>query len=233
MAFGGRSHEYFSEDPYLTGMMSSSEIKGMQSKGVIATVKHFVFNDEEDQRIGVSVWLNEQEAREIMLMAFEYALSPDYGNGASVMNSFNRAGTTWVGAYNGLMGIMSNEWGFNGFCITDMASGPAQDYMTFQDGIPNSTNLFMGSGNETTLSEFKDSATFCEAMREASHKILYTICNYSVVMNNISPGTAVQSGSWWWATLLKAIFITFAVLAAVFTALWIASVAKSYKAKAA
>ena len=229
MAFGGRSHEYFSEDPYLTGMMSASEIKGMQSKGVIATVKHFVFNDEEDQRIGVSVWLNEQEAREIMLTAFEYALSPDYGNGASVMNSFNRAGATWVGAYSGLMGIMSNEWGFNGFCITDMASGPAQDYMTFQDGIPHGTNLFMGSGNETTLSEFKDSPTFSEAIREACHKILYTICNYSVVMNNISPGTAVQSGSWWWATLLRAIFIAFAVLAAGCTCLWIASVAKDRK----
>ena len=231
MAFGGRSHEYFSEDPFLTGMMAASEIKGLQSKGVIATVKHFVFNDEEDQRIGVSVWLNEQEAREIMLTAFEYALSPDYGNGASVMNSFNRAGTTWVGAYGGLMGIMSNEWGFNGFCITDMASGPAQDYMTFQDGIPNKTNLYMGSGNETTLSEFQNSATFASAMREACHKILYTVCNYSAVMNNIAPGTAVGASAWWWRTALIATFITFGVLAAACTVLWIASVVKDRKAR--
>ena len=203
----------------------------MQSQGVVATVKHFVFNDEEDQRAGISVWLNEQEAREIMLRAFEYALSPDYGNGASVMNSFNRAGTTWVGAYSGLMGIMSSEWGFNGFCITDMAAGPAGDYMTFQDGIPAGTNIFLGSGDETTLSAFADSATFCEAMREACHKILYTICNYSAAMNNISPDDMVGASSWWWRNALIGADIAAAVLAAAFMALWIASVAKSRKIK--
>lgn len=231
IAFGGRSHEYFSEDAFLTGMMAGSELRGMQSQGVVATVKHFVFNDEEDQRAGISVWLNEQEAREIMLRAFEYALSPDYGNGASVMNSFNRAGTTWVGAYSGLMGIMSSEWGFNGFCITDMAAGPAGDYMTFQDGIPAGTNIFLGSGDETTLSAFADSATFCEAMREACHKILYTICNYSAAMNNISPDDMVGASSWWWSNAFIGADIAAAVLAAAFVALWIASVAKSCKVK--
>ncbi len=231
MAFGGRSHEYFSEDPFLTGMMAASEIKGLQSKGVVATVKHFVFNDEEDQRAGVSVWLNEQEAREIMLTAFEYALSPDYGNAASVMNSFNRAGATWVGAYTSLMNIMSNEWGFNGFCITDMAAGPAGDYMTFQDGIPNGTNLYLGSGDETTLSEFADSATFCEAMREACHKILYTICNFSAQMNNIPHDNAVGASAWWWRTLLITVDTIVAIAAVACTALWIASVVKDRKAK--
>ena len=231
MAFGGRSHEYFSEDAFLTGMMASSEIKGMQSKGVVATVKHFVFNDEEDQRAGISVWLNEQEAREIMLTAFEYALSPDCGSGASVMNSFNRAGTTWVGAYEGLMGIMSREWGFNGFCITDMAAGPAGDYMTFNDGIPAGTNLFLGSGDESTLKEFSSSATFCEAMRESCHKILYTVCNYSAAMNNISPDTSVGASAWWWRTLLITVDVVVGALAAASVAMWIVSVVKERKAK--
>ncbi len=231
IAFGGRSHEYFSEDAFLTGMMAASELRGMQSQGVVATVKHFVFNDEEDQRAGISVWLNEQEAREIMLRAFEYALSPDYGNGASVMNSFNRAGTTWVGAYSGLMNIMSNEWGFNGFCITDMAAGPAGDYMTFQDGIPNGTNVYLGSGDETTLSTFADSATFCQAMRESCHKILYTICNYSATMNNISPDDMVGASSWWWRNALIGAEAVAALLTVMFTALWVTSVVKSYKKK--
>ena len=231
MPFGGRSHEYFSEDPYLSGMMSASEIKGLQSKGVVATVKHFVFNDEEDQRAGVSVWLNEQEAREIMLTAFEYALSPDYGNGASVMNSFNRAGAIWVGAYTSLMDIMANEWGFNGFCITDMAAGPAGDYMTFQDGIPNGTNLYLGSGDETTLSAFAESPTFAQAMREACHKILYTICNFSAQMNNIPHDNAVGASSWWWRTLLLSVNGVLCVSAVICTALWTVSVVKERKAK--
>ena len=230
MAFGGRSHEYFSEDPYLTGMMATSEMKGLQSKGIVATVKHFVFNDEEDQRAGVSVWLNEQEAREIMLTAFEYALSPDYGNGASVMNSFNRAGTTWVGAYGGLMGIMSNEWGFNGFCITDMAAGPAGNYMTFQDGIPKGTNIYLGSGSEETLKEFENSTTFRAAMREACHKILYVNANYSAVMNNMAPGNAVGASAWWWKTALEIAMIVVGVLLAVSFILWIISVAQDRKA---
>ena len=231
IAFGGRSHEYFSEDPFLSGMISASEIKGLQKKGVVATVKHFVFNDEEDQRAGISVWLNEQEAREIMLAAFEYALSPDYGNGGSVMNSFNRAGTSWVGAYRSLMGIMSSEWGFNGYCITDMAAGPAGDYMTFQDGIPCGTDLFLGSGDGTTLSGFEDNATFCVAMREACHKILYTVGNYSVAMNNISPDTAVEASSWWWRNLLITIDVIIGVAAAACVGLWIASVVKDRKEK--
>ena len=231
MAFGGRSHEYFSEDPFLSGMISASEIQGLQSKGVVATVKHFVLNDEEDQRAGISVWLNEQEAREIMLTAFEYALSPDHGNGASVMNSFNRAGTAWVGAYRGLMDIMSSEWGFNGFCITDMAAGPAGDYMTFQDGIPAGTNLFLGSGDETTLNEFADSVTFRAAMRESSHKILYTIGNYSAVMNNIPSGNAVGSNAWWWRIALIAAILALGIAAAICTGFWIASVAQDRKVK--
>ena len=231
IAFGGRSHEYFSEDPFLTGMVAASEIKGLQSQGVVATVKHFVFNDEEDQRVGVSVWLNEQEAREIMLTAFEYALSPDYGNAGSVMNSFNRAGTTWIGAYGSLMNIMSNEWGFNGFCITDMASGPAAFYMTYQDGIPCGTNLYMGNGNDTKLNEFKDSATFAQAMREASHRILYTVCNYSAAMNNISADNAVAASTEWWRTLLMTASIVFGILAAACVCLWIVSVEKERKAK--
>ena len=227
--FGGRSHEYFSEDPFLSGMIAANEIKGMQEKGVTATVKHFVFNDEEDQRAGISVWLNEQEAREIMLAAFEYALAPDHGDAGSVMSSFNRAGTAWVGAYKSLMGIMQTEWGFNGYCITDMAAGPAGDYMTFRDGIPGGTDLFLGSGDENTLNKFKNSAIFCSAMRESCHKILYTVCNKSAAMNNISPDTAVGASAWWWRTLLIALKVVTGVVAAGCIALWAASVAKDRK----
>lgn len=80
MPFGGRSAEYFSEDPYLSGIASMTEVQGMQAKGVIAHVKHFAFNDEESERNGISIWLNEQEAREIMLEPFRYSLSAAMGN---------------------------------------------------------------------------------------------------------------------------------------------------------
>ena len=168
-----------------------------------------------------------------MLTAFEYALSPDYGSAGSVMNSFNRAGTTWVGAYGSLMGVMSNEWGFNGYCITDMASGPAGDYMTFQDGIPNGTNIFLGSGDETTLTEFESSTTFRAAMRESSHKIMYANANFSAVMNNMAPGNAVEASAWWWRTLLVTVRIVVGVLAVACFLLWIISVVLDRKARKA
>ncbi|MGN0813793.1 MAG: glycoside hydrolase family 3 C-terminal domain-containing protein [Candidatus Coproplasma sp.] len=231
MPFGGRSHEYFSEDPYLTGSAAAAEIIGMQSKGVIANVKHFAFNDEEAQRNGIGVWLNEQGAREIYLAPFEYALSSSegMGNAHAVMSGFNRVGTTWAGAYSGLLGIMRDEWGFDGYCITDMASSNGASYMTYQDGIPNGTDLYLGSGTEKSLDEFRTNATFCQAMREASHRILYSVANYSAAMNGIGPDTPVGAKTVWWEQALIAAECTFGVLTAASCAMWIASLVLSKK----
>ncbi|MCD8295885.1 MAG: hypothetical protein LUE27_11695 [Clostridia bacterium] len=61
----------FSEGPYLSGTSSTAEVRGIQERGVVAYVKHFAFNEEETNRNGMSVWLNEQSAREIYLLPFE------------------------------------------------------------------------------------------------------------------------------------------------------------------
>ena len=233
MPFGGRSHEYFSEDPYLTGVAAAYEIQGMQAKGVTVAVKHYAFNDEEASRNGICVWLNEQEAREIMLLPFQYALSSEEGMGNAhvVMSSFNRAGCTWVGAYASLLGIMREEWGFDGYSITDMASSNGAAYMTYQDGLPAGTDIFMGSGSETSFSDFKDNATFCQYMREASKRILYVVANYSAAMNGISPDTVVSASGWWWRTTIIACIAVTAVLTAGCGALYAVSAVKENKRK--
>ncbi len=235
MPFGGRSHEYFSEDPYLSGMAAAVEIQGLQAKGVIAHVKHFAFNDEEAQRNGINVWLNEQGAREIYLTPFEYALSSKegMGNAHAVMSGFNRVGTTWVGAYGELTAIMSSEWGFDGYCITDMASSNGASYMTYQDGVPNGTDVYMGSGSESAMDDFKNNATFCVAMREACHRILYAIGNYSATMNGIGPDTNIGSSAWWWRTALIAAESVAAVLTAGFAVMWVISIVKEKREHAA
>ena len=154
MPFGGRSHEYFSEDPYLTAIAAVYEIRGILSKGVIANVKHIAFNDQEDHRAGGSVWLNEQEAREIMLLPFEYALSSKegMGNAHAVMSAMNRIGTDWVGANtNLLVNIMRGEWDFDGYCTTDMAASNTAYIMNFQDGIARGTDIYLGSGEHIGL----------------------------------------------------------------------------------
>ncbi|MCD8308532.1 MAG: glycoside hydrolase family 3 C-terminal domain-containing protein [Clostridia bacterium] len=226
MPFGGRSAEYFSEDPYLTGIAAANEIQGMQNKGVIAIVKHYAFNDQEASRNGISVWLNEQEAREIMLQPFEYALSSaeGMGNAHAVMTGFNRVGTDWCGAYSELINIMREEWGFDGYCITDAADSNG-DYMTYQDGVPAGTDVYLKNGSSTDLDSFKSNATYCQAMRESCHRILYTVCNYSAAMNGISPDTSVGSKTEWWRTTLIAAEISTAVLTAGFGAMYVLSLA--------
>lgn len=233
MPFGGRSHEYFSEDPYLTGKAAVAEIKGIQEKGVIAHVKHIAFNDQEDARNGISIWLNEQEAREIMLLPFEYALSTGEGKGNAhaVMSAFNRVGTVWAGASNELLNnIMRDEWGFDGYCITDMAESNG-DFMTYQDGIPNGTDIYLGNTREGGLTAFKSNDTFTTAMREACHRILYAVCNYSASMNGINENTSIAAKSPWWKTTLVAIDVTTGVLTALFAGMYVASLLLEDKKK--
>ena len=220
--FGGRSAEYFSEDSYLAGVMSMYEIQGMQSKGVIAHVKHVAFNDMEDQRSGIAVWLNEQTARELMLEVFDYALSPSKGNGHAMMSGFNRVGTVWAGAHDVLLNdIMRGEFGFDGYCITDMADSNGAFYMTYQDGVTGGTDCWLGNGSEDALDSFRNNATFAQDMRESCHRILYAVANYSAAMNGITPDTMVnRSMPWWQATIIAAITVS-AVFTAVCGAMYI------------
>ena len=215
--FGGRSHEYFSEDPFLTGSAAAAETNGLQAKGVISNIKHFVFNDEETFRNGIGIWLNEQEAREIMLYPFEVTLAAreKKDNAHAVMTSFNRAGTKWTGANTNLLfGLLNDEWGFEGYNITDMASSNGATYMTFQDGILYGTNVFLSSGTKNSLDEFKNSPTIAQRMRETCHRVLYNMANYSSSMNGISSDTSIGATSWWWRTALIAAEVVFGVLAA-------------------
>ena len=120
--FGGRCSEYFSEDPFISGMMGAAEVEGIQS---LPTVKHFVANEQETHRsIGGDLsWLSEQALREIYLKPFEYTVK--LGETRGIMTSFNRIGTRWTGGdYRLLTEILRNEWGFNGLVICDFNTIP-------------------------------------------------------------------------------------------------------------
>ena len=123
--FGGRCSEYFSEDPFISGMMGAAEVQGIQSRGVLPTVKHFVANEQETHRsIGGDLsWVSEQTLREIYLKPFEYTVK--LGETRGIMTSFNRIGTRWTGGdYRLLTEILRNEWGFNGLVICDFNTIP-------------------------------------------------------------------------------------------------------------
>ncbi len=225
--FGGRANEYFSEDPLLTGISAAAEVKGMQAKGVISVLKHFAFNDEEAARNGISIWLNEQAAREIYLLPFEIAMDPSSTCAYGAMSSFNRAGALWTGADAALqMVIARREWDFQGYFLTDMAEANGALYMVYDDGIMGGTDLFLGNGSKTALASWRSSIPFRNRVREAAHRVLYVNVNYNAAMNGISSGTRLVEVTPWWKMAFIAAVGFFGVLSALMLILWAAALAK-------
>ena len=114
----GRNFEYFSEDPYLSGKMVSSVIKGIQSQGVNACVKHFVANNQEKRRMTINSIVDERALREIYLMPFEMAVLEGKTN--SIMTSYNQINGIYANEHPYLLSqILRKEWKFNGLVVTD------------------------------------------------------------------------------------------------------------------
>ena len=222
--FGGRNHEYFSEDPFLSGEAGKAEVIGLQKKGVIAHVKHLAFNEMESNRNGIGIWLSEQEAREILLAPFEACLAIDEGNSHGVMSSFNRIGTIWAGGHDNLQNaLIRGEWGFDGYAITDMADSNGAFYMTYQDGILNGTDCYLGGGSESALNAFRNSPTFAHRMRESCHRILYAVGNFSRAMNGYGENDDVKVEMPWWQTTLIAVDSVLAAISLASIGLYVTS----------
>lgn len=114
----GRNFEYFSEDPYLAGIMASSLIKGIQANGVSACVKHFAANNQEERRMVIDTIVDERTLREIYLTPFEMAVKQ--GKTKAIMSSYNKLNGTYTNEHEHLLrNILRNEWGFNGVVVTD------------------------------------------------------------------------------------------------------------------
>lgn len=118
---GGRNFEYFSEDPYLSGVMGVEVTKGVQSQNVIAMAKHFALNDEERERFRYDVKADEYVMRELYLLPFEMTVKD--GDVASVMSSYQRLnGTYGTENYWLLTTVLRDQWGFEGYVQSDFWS---------------------------------------------------------------------------------------------------------------
>ncbi|HEX4714595.1 MAG TPA: glycoside hydrolase family 3 protein, partial [Ktedonobacteraceae bacterium] len=114
----GRNFECYSEDPYLSGRMAVAYIKGVQSEGVGATIKHYVCNDSEYQRNSISSEIDERTLREIYLAPFHAAIHE--AQPWAVMASYNKINGTFASENpTTLTKILKEEWGFDGVVMSD------------------------------------------------------------------------------------------------------------------
>ena len=133
----GRNFEYFSEDPYLAGKMAAAYVKGIQANGVAACPKHFAVNSQELRRMAMDSVLDERTFREIYLTGFEIAVKE--GKAKTIMSAYNMVNGTYANENEHLLtDILRNEWGFDGFVVTDW--GADNDHT---DGVAAGSNLVM------------------------------------------------------------------------------------------
>jgi beta-glucosidase len=124
----GRNFECFAEDPYLSGMIASAYIKGMQDKGVGACIKHFVANDQEYERHSMSSEVDERTLREIYLEPFRIAIRNS--NPWAVMSAYNRVNGVYACQNDHtLLDVLKGEWNYDGFVMSDW-------FGTYDEAVP-------------------------------------------------------------------------------------------------
>ena len=135
----GRSFEYFSEDPYLSGKMAAAYVRGIQENGIAACPKHFAVNSQELRRMASNSVLDERTLRELYLTAFEIVVKEAHPK--SIMSAYNKVNDTYANEnHHLLVDILRKEWGFDGAVVTDW--GGSNDHV---EGVKNGSTLEMPS----------------------------------------------------------------------------------------
>lgn len=171
----GRSQESYGEDPCLLGEMGAALIKGVQKKGVIACVKHFAFNSMENSRFEVDISCSKRAEREVYLPHFKKCI--DAGAGA-LMSAYNKYDGVMCGHHHYLLNeVLKNEWGFDGFVMTDFNWGVKDTVAAITGGqdleMPN-THFY----GQNLIDAVKDKRVSEKYIDESALRIIRTLLAY-------------------------------------------------------
>jgi beta-glucosidase len=168
-ALCGRNFEYFSEDPHLSSRMGAAWVRGVQSTGVGASLKHFAVNNQEYARWSVNALVDERALREIYLPSFEYVVTTEHP--ATVMAAYNQCNGDFCCENAELLTrILRDEWGFDGVTVSDW--GACYDRIaSLRAGLDLQMPGFEGSGDHDIVAAVRDGSLPAEALDRAAVNI--------------------------------------------------------------
>ena len=169
----GRNFEYFSEDPYLSGKLAAGYCRGLTNAGVTGCVKHFVANEQETRRMANDSVVDPRALREIYLTGFEIAVKE--GKPLSLMTSYNKVNGTYANENKFLLQeVLRDEWGFEGFVVSDWGGG--NDHVA---GVVAGSHLEMPGTNYNSpreiLGGLKEGSISEEVLNQRIDELLYAI----------------------------------------------------------
>lgn len=226
--FNARNHEYYSEDSILTSLMTVALCQGCYSKGLMTQPKHFAFNHQEVNRAGTATFFDEQAGRENELRCFQKVMETNACQ--STMTAFNRVGAEFAGACEAiLIGIAREEWGFEGYVVTDMVNGSM--YMNWLDsyalGLSGTlgTDVYSSTPLGASTSDANQKAIATDAylqqqIHDSIKYVVYQVAN-SNFMNGMDANTEVKTVTPWWQLAFTAATVVLGVAAAAVTILYI------------
>ena len=234
--YNARNHEYYSEDAVLTSGQAVAFISGGKEYGVIIAPKHLAFNDTEINRLGVSVFMTEQQARENELRGTQAAIE-DAG-ALGVMTAFNRVGITAANAHTGLLkNILRGEWGFKGLESQDFIMNP--NYAVLKEYALNGGTMTTFTGENTmaavsekfaywTTENVGQDTELMSAIKQAMTWQAYALAN-SNALDGMASSPRLVNVRTWYDNALVAVQVVFAALTVLAAAMYVLNDRKSKK----